>query len=86
MARNPPRGETQGPGFFFHFFDFFDFVRFLAFSKKIKKIKKMKKNEKNPGCSCREGLGLQPGLRAGRTQERPESLPPRGDPGSRIFF
>ena len=40
-ARNPPRGETQGPGFFFDFFNFFDFFVFLPFRKK--KSKKLRK-------------------------------------------
>ena len=39
-ARNPPRGETQGPGFFSFFLIFLIFLRFLAFSKKSKKSKK----------------------------------------------
>ena len=90
----PTRGDPGSRIFFifliFSFFSLFEknqkncicFFCFFCFFEKIKK----QKNEKNPGCSCREGLGLQPGLQAGRTQERPESLPPRGDPGSPIFL
>ena len=40
-ARNPPRGETQGPRVpdFFHFFDFLIFFVFWPFRKKSKKSK-----------------------------------------------
>ena len=87
-ARNPPRGETQGPGFF-SFFDFFDFFVFWPFRKKSKNIKK---NEKNPGCPRRESQGLQPGLQPGATQDpgeegfpRPET-PHAGRPRVPDFF
>ena len=90
-GQKPPTRGDAGSRIFFIVFDFsvlwpfrknqkiIDFFDFLVFEKNQKT-----KNEKNPGCSCREGLGLQPGLQAGRTQEKPETLPPRGDPGCRI--
>ena len=99
-ARNPPRGETQGPGFFSFFGFFCVFFRFLAFSKKIKNSKKnygfvwifllfrknqKTKNEKNPGCSCGEGLGLQQGSRLDALRKGQKASPRAETQGPGFF-
>ena len=101
MARNPPRGETQGPGFFsfFGFFRFFAFSTkikktqfffdFFGFSKKIKKLKKIKKIQGAPAGRVKgssQGSSLEPLRIRERRDSHGQKPPTRGDPGSRIFF
>ena len=55
----------------------------------LKNYGKKQKNQKQPGCSRTEGQGLQvAGTQDPGEEEfqRPETLPLRGDPGSRIFL